>query len=151
MTREERAQAVYAILSRAAKAGKPCPTNMQIGSAIGTGDSSACKAITDLAKSGRIALKYQRGNNLRVVTIQETGHRTAESSVSVVKGVPYVQAAPSDKFSARMRDVGGRFEDHPSACRPMPRFRTLPPPTEVLRESCIGLAGTAQRGGVRTR
>jgi DNA-binding transcriptional ArsR family regulator len=148
MNPTERDNAVYALLVKHAEAGKACPTNVQMGAVLGLSDGTVSNSVTRLKDAGLIAVVPQRGNHHREVTIVATGAKTAPKLTAVGVAVER-KPEPNDKFSARMRKVGGKFEDHPSACRPIPRFRMLPPPTEVLREAHVGLAGSAHRGGVR--
>lgn len=71
----DRAEQTYRILSRAARAGLPCPKNGELAERLGVTNSTASEWVTRLERAGRITVL--RGLNNRVVTLTDTGESTA--------------------------------------------------------------------------
>lgn len=115
---------VYEMLVALAETGQPCPSNEEIGKAIGQTESGAAHIMLALDRQGLISRKAI-GNGQRIVTISATGKSTAMTVkaplVEKEKAAPEKygrEAAESvaqaeSSFARALR--GRRFEDHPRA------------------------------------
>jgi hypothetical protein len=71
-----REKAVFALVERAATSGMTCPTNNELAEVAGISSvGSASEILSRLQQQGLISI--ERGQCSRVVTILETGKRTA--------------------------------------------------------------------------
>lgn len=68
-------EAAFAAIKRAAESGAACPTNIELAAIAGKSDSAVPTILDRLANRGLISV--ERGRRNRVVTILETGARTA--------------------------------------------------------------------------
>lgn len=68
-------------IEKAARAGQPCPTNIELSHTLGAASTSAANnAVSRLQDLGLI--KIERGSNWRVITILATGQHTAKPKPS---------------------------------------------------------------------
>lgn len=82
-------------LARAAERRQPCPTNNELADAAGIMSAGAAsEAVSRLAKQGKIIV--ERGPSTRVVTIIETGKRTAGTITA-----PHWRDVPGQRSIAR--------------------------------------------------
>lgn len=76
--RLENLEIVYRMLRKAAEMGDPSPSNSLLCVATGTGSSATATGyVQELHRQGRIVCKTL-GRRGRIITIPETGERTAE-------------------------------------------------------------------------
>lgn len=68
---------VYERLKVSAANGLPCPKNAALASSLGCNISTISKSLSFLEANGLIEI--ERGNNWRVVTICESGLKTART------------------------------------------------------------------------
>lgn len=74
--KETRASVALAAIKRAAEAGEPCPSNLQLARLIGAESMSAgANVVSFLAATGVISV--ERGSSNRVVTVHSIGKSTA--------------------------------------------------------------------------
>lgn len=62
-------------IARAAREGKPCPTNIELSNDLQSGSSSTGGDVVR-ALEAKGLIEVTRGHNWRIVTVIETGHRT---------------------------------------------------------------------------
>lgn len=100
--REQRLAIIYRLISDAADAGAPAPTNAELCASVDLRAVSTVSGIVSTLEERRM-IKVQRTADARIITVTATGRSTAAPAI--------IKAAIRRQRSAAQQEMADRFDD----------------------------------------